>query len=242
MARVDSKDYRKEREERGFGGDGGNLPKFIKLVGQMIVTCLGFAHVRGKGKGTWGVSALLLAVEGESAGSVIQYDMWTTKQVHQFIVSGYGYEAPYENGLPAEGSDPNDFDADPKLLDQMTEIVTCGDQKGKDGKWLPGIPVPARRSVYVRLTTEVDDNPKYVKSKWVDGIKERGEVGPYHVANYRDYRADTANCDKALAWFDGRCEKMVREANKAARERAGSGGGRGDDDRGGRYSDDEVPF
>lgn len=237
MARVSSDEYRKEREARG--GGGGDFPKFVKVVGKVNATCLGFAHIRGKGKGTWGVSALMLAVEGEAAGSVLQHDMWTAKQVHQFIVGGYGYEQPYENGLPAEGADPDTFDPDSRLLEEMTSIVMCGDQKGKDGKWLPGIPVSARRSVYVQLTTEPDNDPKYIRIKWVDGIKERGSDGPYYVSNYRDYMADAANRDRALTWFDGRCEKMVRAANAAARARSGGAGG--DQDRE-PYSDESIPF
>ncbi len=242
MARVSSDEYRKERGERGGGGD---FPKFVKVVGKVIATCLGFAHIRGKGKGTWGVSALMLAVEGEAAGSVIQHDMWTAKQVHQFVVDGYGFVLEYENGLPAEGSDPDDFDADPKLLDGLYSIVTCGDQKGGNGKWLPGVTEAMRRSVYVELVTEPDNDPKYIKVKWVndlkkDGAKVRGTDGPYWVSNYRDYRADSANCDKALAWFDARCEKMVRAANAAARERRGSGGGGGGGHR--EFDSDNVPF
>lgn len=243
MARVSSEGFRKEQKEKGFGGDR-DLPDFLTAVGKTTVVCLEFAHIRAKGTGRWGVAALMMAVDGEQKGAVHKHDMWTANQVHQLIVSGFQYNLAYENGLPADENDSDNFEPSPDLLDEMQSIASCSDQKGKDTKWLPGISPSERRCPYIVLTTEQSRDPKYLDSKWVDPIKERGTDGPYYVGDFRSVLMDTANIQRARGWFEGRCEKMVRDANAAARERSRGGGGRGgggrDEDTGGGgggYSD-----
>lgn len=246
MAKVDSSGYRKER---GAAGGGGNLPKFIKHTEPMIGVCLALNYIRAKTSGRWGVAALMMAVDGPDAGAVINHKMWTEKSIFQFIVNGYGYEAPFENGLPDDrGRFSPNSEAHPDNLSEMLTIVTCGDQSEvKDRKkvWLPGIPASARRSPYVKLTLEPDgDSDKYLRVKWVDRTPERGADGPYFIGNRRDVLGDRAAIDLAKNWFDGNCEKAVREANEAAQKRAredgdGDGGGHHNDNG---YDDSEIPF
>lgn len=247
MARVSKQDvqnYAKEREER-MGGSK-DAPKLIKSAEPCTATCLGLAFIRSK-KGRWGVSALMLAVDGPDVGGVTKHDMWNARSVHQFIVDGFGYMSEYDNGLPESDPFDDDFSADPDMLDDMMRIAEVGDQKNKGGKWLPGIPERERRSPYVRLVLEEEEYEKRgggtghsVRVKWVNGTTERGTDGPYYVSNFRDVRV-RFDAEQALKWFDAKCEKQVRDANEA---RSGSGGGRSDEpgSGGAPYQDDEIPF
>lgn len=254
--RANAKSYAEEQKGRP-GGGGGNLPKFLTEEGldergRVIVTTLTLAHVRGKGKGTWGVSALLMAVTGPQAGAVHKHDMWTAQQVAQFIVGGYGFvgnakgDPSYENGLPEDPCD-DQFEAEGRLLDEMIQIITCGDQtQTKDGKkvWLPTIPPEKRRSPYFELVAQPDSyNPKYLNSKYTNPIRERGTDGPYFIGDYRKVLTDPAAIKTAKDWFFARCEKMVREANDAAEKRRSSGGGYDGGGGGPEYvPDDDIPF
>lgn len=243
MAKVSPAEYRKERAERG-GGEGGNYPKYTKGEGKMPFACLSIAHTRGKEKGTWGVAFLLLCVDGDQRGTVTVHKAWTEKMVHQIIAGAFGYDQPYENGLPSAGQDPNRFDADPGLIDEMISIVTCGDQKESagpnKGKWLAGVPVQARRAPYITVTMAVSTYKDTIyEPKYLDPIKERGTDGPYYVGTYRDVMMDGAIRKQAVEWFDAKCEKEVREANEAARAR---GGGRQSSEDRYEPEDDGVPF
>lgn len=239
MARVSSNEYRKERASKTGGGANG--VKFLKSPGEHTVTCIALAHIRSK-KGRWGVAALMVVVDGPEAGAVHKHDMWTPKQVHQLIAGACEYLPDYENGLPVEGEDAS-FSPEPELLDEMLSIVQCADQKGKDGRWAPGVPPDKRRTPYIRLTVEPDEhNERYMRSKFVDPLRERmiGADGPYFVKNFRDVLL-SVDRKAAVEWFDGRCEKQVRDAFEALRNSGGGGGG-GHDDGGYGYSDDSVPF
>lgn len=239
MAKVSPQSYVKEQEEwRKKHGGGGDLPDFIDTSDKHICAVLSMAHVRGKKKGTWGVSALFMCVTGPQVGRIIKSDMWGESQIHRLIVSGFGYMAAYENGLPGHGVDNNDFDPSGELLTEMLEISNCADQKDREGKWKAGLPISARRSPYVVVTTQTSGyNEKYQEVKYVDAIKERGETGPYFISNYRDALLDKERRTRAINWFESKCEKMVREANEAL-----AGSSRGGSDPVEEPEDDDIPF
>lgn len=251
MARVNPKGYLDERKAKGFGGDNDGPPR-MGHEGKSVVTCLALAHTRGAAKGTWGVSALLLAVDGEDAGKVHIHDMWNDNQVHAFIAEGFGFRDSYENGLPVSGSDPDKFNADPDLLGEMERIVKCQDQsQSKDGAvvWNPTVAPSARRAPYTIGTFQKkpglkDETKLYLEARWFNPLKKVGEKGPYFIENYRDQMAQVSDIRGWVNWFYGQCERKVKAANEAAAARRSSGGGGRDDDGGGDGGgwSDEVPF
>ena len=258
MAKVDPRTYRAEEEERRkqYGGGDRQYPTFLRVDGKHRFVCMDIAHTRGKSKGTWGIAFLMVCVDPGLEGQVAVHTGWTDSMVHGVIAGGYGYDVPYENGLPAGGQNWDDFDPKPELLDEMLMIVTCGDQK-KGGKgtdkadWNPTVKPDARRSPYVEILMEDKGNRTkkgeiILDTKYVNPLKERGVVGPYDVGEYRKVLQSKPVQDAiavAKTWFADDCAKKVRDACDEADKRRGNGGGGGG---GGHveepYEDSSIPF
>lgn len=242
MAKIDPSNRMKDRKEHG-GGGGGNYPTFTQEEGTFPYTCLSIAHTRSK-KGRWGIAFLFLCVSGPHKGTIMIHKCWTEDFLHDVIAGAYGFNQPYEGGLPDGHTSWDKFNADPDLLNEMIGIVSCLDQrvtKGPDaGKWLPGVPIQSRRSPYVLLKIEKPD--KYTEVKYVNPSKKIGTDGPFFVEDWRDARADKEHVKLCVDYFATKCAKEVRDAFEALRNANGGGGDEHTDGGGDFGYEEEVPF